>query len=164
MWTCYPIELNFEIWFCIGFLKTKITQNFNIYGTRSKNYKLTSINPTHWALSNNTKTWPNLISIKFSVLILLNFQWENYSSLNNSWIGGLNIKRPHRWTCIHQGLSNGTKCTMKGWGWGVVTWEISTWQQNKQTTFMDDRLVHSFTLVLKFWTLPEIEVCAPKRE
>jgi hypothetical protein len=35
---------------------------------------------------------------------------------------------------------------------------------NKQTTFMDDRLVHSFTLVLKFLTLPEIEVCAPKRE
>ncbi len=28
---------------------------------------------------------------------------------------------------------------------------------------MDDRLVHSFTVVLKFWTLPEIEACASKR-
>jgi hypothetical protein len=50
------------------------------------------------------------------------------------------------------------------WRGGVLSLGgLSTWQQNKQTTFMDDRLVHSFTLVLKFWTLPEIEVCAPKK-
>ncbi len=97
-------------------------------------------------------------------MILLNFQWENYSSFNNFWIVGLNIKRPHWWIYIHQGLSNGTKCMMKGSGWGVVTWEVSTWQQNKQTTFMDDRLVHSFTLVLKFLdTTRNRSLCSKKR-
>jgi hypothetical protein len=68
--------------------KTKLwTQCF--LHLRPKNYKIT------YSLKNFQKyqKW-DLISFKFLVLILLNFQWKNYSLFNNSYTIGLNITKP----------------------------------------------------------------------
>ncbi len=86
-------------------------------------------NPTHWGLSNNTKSEPQF-PYKFKFFYY--FQWQTYSKFNNPCIISLNVTKRPLCTLTHQELSNSTKSIVAS----VVVWEILTWQ-NKWIIHLD---------------------------
>jgi hypothetical protein len=68
------------------------------------------------------------ISLKLSVLILLDFQWQICSIFNNFCIIGLNITKSPRCIPTHKGLYQA--CNE-----GIIVWGISMWE-TKQTNYL----------------------------
>jgi hypothetical protein len=83
-------------------------------------------------LSKNTKIAPTT-----PILILLNFQWQNYSKLNNSCTRiGLYIAKPTL-VHLHWELSNNTKVGGGGWLPWFGRSPCDKPKTNKQTTFIN---------------------------
>ncbi len=112
-------------------LSEKNYSKFNIFFTLG--FKITKSlprNPTNLWLSNCTKKFAS-ISLKFSVLILLNFLWQNCSIFLHQV--GLSIMKPPWSTLLIEGFPMVPSVWWGHHGLGDFLFE----KQNKQYTFLN---------------------------